>query len=209
VALNHVYRIRTRGRQRGQRVEFGIHVRNIVADHTPAELATDWLTNIMPLVTAATSASVNFEDLVVSDTAATGDEMFVQALTQPNPGSISGDSLPNQNAAVISFGTGQKGRRRHGRLYTFGLAEGGQTDGNLSGAQLTAITALGAGIVARYGSGGTSANWRFVIYSPPSPPFVAKPPPPTHTDTLITEVTTYKIDPVVRTQRRRSVGVGE
>ena len=209
MALNHVYRIQTRGRQRGQRVEFGLHLRNIVADRTPADLASDWLTNVMPLVTAATSATVNFEDLQVSDTSSTGDELYTQALTQPNPGSVSGDSLPNQNAGLISLGTGQKGRRKHGRLYTFGLVEAGQADGQLTGAQLTAITALGAGIVARYGAGGTSPNWRAVIYSPVSPP--PKPPkvPKLKTDEIVTDVTTYKIDPVVRTQRRRSIGVGE
>lgn len=209
MALNSVYRVRTRGTQRGQRVEFGVHIQNVTAAREPDDLAASWVATAMPLITAATSAAVNWDEVVVSDTSATGEESVELAITQPHPGTIAGDSLPNQNAMLVGLRTGTKGRRRRGRFYLPGVAESGQTDGVITGAQLTAVQALAQGIINAYGGGGTETNWRLVIYSPPSPPFVPKAAPPVHTDTLITPVTSHDIDEVIRTQRRRSIGVGE
>lgn len=208
MAINSVYRVRTRGTQRGQQVEFGVHIQNVLASREPSDLAASWVATAFPLVKAATSASVNWDEVVVSDTDKNGSESVELPLTQPNPGSIAGDALPNQNAMLVGLRTGVKGRRRRGRLYLPGVAEGGQTDGVLTGAQLTAVQAFAQGIVNAYGSGGTETNWRLVIYSPPTPAFKPKTPPPVHTDTIITPVTSQDIDEVIRTQRRRSIGVG-
>jgi hypothetical protein len=209
MALNSVYRVRTRGTLRGQRVEFGVHIQQVQPEGSPADLAASWVANIIPLVDAAISVEVNLTDVMVNDTAETGSEQYILNLTQPHPGLVTGDCLPGQNAAVVSLRTGQKGRRRRGRFYVFGISETAHSNGVISGPQLTAIQALGDGIVDRYNGGALEPNYRLVIYSPPTPPFVAKPPPPAHTDTLISPVLTYQVDPIVRTQRRRMIGVGQ
>jgi Rieske Fe-S protein len=185
-----------------------VHIQNVIAAREPSDLAASWVATALPLITAATSAAVNWEEVVVSDTSPTGSESVELPITQPHPGSIAGDSLPNQNAMLVGLRTGTKGRRQRGRLFLPGVAESGQTDGVLTGAQLAAVQAFAQGIVNAYGAGGTETNWRLVVYSPPTPPFKPKAPPPVHTDTLITPVTSQDIDEVIRTQRRRSIGVG-
>lgn len=208
MALNSVYRVRTRGTFRGQRVEFGVHVQNVTTARPPEDLAASWAATAVPLIKAAISSAVNLDEIVVSDTDRDGDESVELPLTQPNPGALAGDALPNQNAVVIGWRTGLKGRRRRGRMYLPGITESGNTDGVLVGSQLTAVQALAQGLVNAYGAGGTETSWRMVVYSPPTPPFKAPTPPPVHTDTLITPITTHDIDEVIRTQRRRSIGVG-
>jgi hypothetical protein len=211
MAIDHVYRLSTRGRLRGSRVQFGVHFHQPTSTGSPSELAADWLAHIFTLVTPATSAEVNWENIVVSDvtTDLPGDEQYELAIPQPSPGTVSGDCLPGQNSMLISFKTGAKGRRTRGRIFVPGVSEANTANGILTGAQLTALQALGQGIVDRYGPGGTQPNYRVVIHSPPTPPFKPKPAPPVHTDVLITPVRTATADEVVRTQRRRAIGVGE
>lgn len=207
--LNSVYRVRTRGRLRGQRVEFGVHIQWVSGSGGPDDLAGSWTATIMPLVLAATSTACNFDEVVVTDVSPDGDESFVMPLTQPNPGLLTGDALPGQNAMLVQLRTGQKGRRRHGRFFLPGLTEQYHTDGQVTGTQLTAVQALAAGILNTYGPTGVESSYRLVVYSPPSPEY--KPPkiPKVRTDTIITIVRTFLVDGYVRTQRRRSIGTGE
>lgn len=207
--IGSTYRVRTRGHLRGQRVEFGVHIRWATGSGGTEDLADSWVATIMPLIDAATSAEVNWEEVVVADTSDAGDESFVRALTQPHPGTLTGEALPGQNAAVVQLRTGVKGRRRHGRFYLPGLTETGTADGQVVGAQRTAIQALGAGILNAYGPTGTEPNYQLVIYSPPSPEYHPPKVPKVRTDTITTPVRTVVVDPYVRTQRRRSIGTGE
>lgn len=211
MAQNHVYRLRTRGSLRGSKMEFGVHLQQRTAVGSPSEMAADWRDSILPLVRAATSVEMNWEQIVVTDTAdvTVGDEMYELQIPQPADGSVAGDCLPGQNAVVVSLKTGSKGRRKRGRFFLPGISETGTANGRLTGAQLTAVTALGTAILDRYGPGGAQPNYGLVIYSPPTPPFKPKAPPPIHTDTLITPVRTVDTDEVIRTQRRRAIGVGD
>lgn len=206
--VGDVVRVRTRGTFLGSRVEFGVHIRYENTGSNAADLAGSWSATIMPLVLAATSAQVNWDEIQVADTSSTGLETFALPLTQPNPGALSGDVLPPANAALISWRTGEKGRRKHGRMYVPGVTETANTNGTLGGAQLTAVQALAAGILTAYGAGGTAPFYRFVIYSPPTILPKPKPPLPVHTDTIVTPVTTGLTDHIVRSQRHRAIGVG-
>ena len=208
MAINSIYRVRSRGTLRGSRVEFGVHIRQIAGLGGASALAANWVGQMGTLVTAATSAEVNWDAVVVQDTNEAGDETVELAFTQPFPGLITGDCLPGQNAVVVSLRTGIKGRRRHGRFYLPGISESNHSNGRVTGTQLTAITALADGMLGAYGPTGSQANYRLVVYSPPSPPFVPKPPPPSHTDTLVTPITNALVDQIVRSQRRRNIGVG-
>jgi hypothetical protein len=201
-------RVRTRGTLLGQKVEFGVHIRYQTAAANAEDLAASWTATIMPLVVAATSTDANWEQVVVSDTSSTGLESVVLPLTQPNPGTVIGDSLPPQDAAVISLRTGSKGGRKRGRFYLPGLTENYQQDGQMMGAQLTAIQALGNGIVEAYGAGGSETAYRLVVYSPEVLTFPEPKPKKPRPGRIITDVTSYVVSPVIRTQRRRSIGLG-
>jgi hypothetical protein len=205
------YKVRTRGTLRAQKVEFGVHLTQTGVTGSVQDIASSWVATIVPLALAAMSTEVNLDDVVVSDVktvAQGGVESFVLGITQPSPGTITGDALPGQNAAVISLRTGIKGGRRRGRFYVPGLSEANVAGGLISGGQLTAIQALAAGIINAYGPGGTNANYRLNVWSPEvltfKPPRTPKPRP----GVQLTPVTSFVVDNRVRTQRRRQLGVG-
>lgn len=207
-APDTVYRLRTRGTLFGQKVEFGVHFTRPAGTSPTSSLLAAWVASTMPLVVAATSSSVNWDDLLLSDVATTGADQVTQVLTQPNPGALTGDCLPGQNAVLVSFRTGQKGGRHRGRLFLPGIAESSTTNALLTGAQLTAVQALAAGLVTQYGPGGSIPVWRLCIYSPiditPPPPRKFKP----KADELVTPITVAQAVATIRTQRRRSIGTG-
>lgn len=198
-----VVRLRTIGSLLGQNVQFGLHFRYQTTGASASDLAASWEANIMDLVKAATSASCNYTTIMVADTDPNGAETAELTLTQPNPGGVAGDVLPPQCAAVISLRTGQKGRRRRGRFYVPGLVETYQQDGRLIGAQLTSLQALAQGIINFYGDTGSETDYRACVWSPQN--LEATPPRP---GDLATILRTAQVDTVVRTQRRRSLGVG-
>lgn len=208
MTIGHTYRVRTQGTMLNQKMEFGVHIRHKGPSGSLSDLAASWTATVLPLVKAATSASVNWDKVTLSDVSSTGDESVDFAFTQPAPGAIAGDALPPQNAMLVSLRTGTKGRRRHGRFYLPGISEGNQTNGVLSGSQLTALQALAVGLTNAYGPGGTESNYELVVYSPealtPPPPKEFKP----RAGTLITAVTLADPDDVIRTQRHRAFGVG-
>jgi hypothetical protein len=208
MAAGDIVKVRTRGRLLGSNVEFGVHIRYNTTSATAADLAASWAATVIPMVKAASVSDCNWDRLTVSDTDPNGAESYDLPLTQPNPGDILGDPLPPQDAAVISLRTGVKGGRRRGRFYFPGITETTNQDGRMQGTQLTAIQALANGLINAYGPSGTENDYRLVVYSPEvltfKPPRTPKPRP----GTIITNVTSYTVDPVIRTQRRRSIGVG-
>lgn len=208
MALDSVYRLRTIGTLRGQRVEFGVHLQQVSASGGPEDMLASWAATIMPLVVAATGAEVNWDGLIASDTSEAGDESVDLGLTQPNPGAITGDTMPGQNAVVIQLRTGTKGRRRRGRFFLPGLVETGHTNGRITGAQQTAIQGLAQGLINTYGPAGSETNYRLVVYSPEVLTFAPPKPKKPRPGTIITRITGTNIDEVVRTQRRRSIGTG-
>lgn len=211
MAAGDTYRVRTKGTLFGQSVEFGVHLQTPAAGTEADDIAASWSATIMPLVVAATSSSVNWNEITVSDVrsaAAGGLASVTLALTQPNPGAVTGDCLPGQNAIVVGLRSGLKARRGNGRFFVPGVSEANSANGVLTGTQLTAVQALAQGILNAYGPGGTEANMRLVIYSPEdltAPPVkVFKPRP----GVVITPVTSHDVDQVIKTQRRRAIGVG-
>jgi hypothetical protein len=208
VTINHTYRVRTQGTFLNQKVEWGVHMRHVGPGGDLTDFVNTWVTTIGPLLIAATSAAVNWDRLTVSDTDDNGDESIDFAFTQPYPGAITGEALPPQNTMLLSFKTGQKGRRRRGRAYIPGVSEANTSNGVLTGTQLTALEALGAGLTNTYSAGGTEPQYQLVVYSPEA--LEAPPPKPfkPRTGTLNTFITTAVADTVVRTQRHRAFGVG-
>lgn len=208
MAAGDVVKVRTRGHVLGQSCEFGVHIRYKTATADASDLAASWVATIMPLVIAATGIECNWEMITVADTSPTGSESVNLGLTQPNPGTVIGDALPPQNAIVVGLRTGVKGGRRRGRFYLPGVTENYQDDGRLMGAQLTAAQALAQGLINAYGPSGSEPDYELVVYSPEVLEFPPPKPKKPRPGRLISLVQTAQVDSVIRTQRRRSIGVG-
>lgn len=208
MTIGHTYRVRTQGTLLNQKVEWGVHMRHVGPGGDLADFAAAWTATIGPLLIAATSSAVNWDKLTVTDVDSNGDESFDLAFTQPYPGAVTGDVLPPQNSMLLSFKTGQKGRRRRGRAYIPGVSEANTANGQLTGTQLTALQALGAGLTNAFRAGGTEAQYQLEVYSPeqleapPVRPFKPR------EGTLHTFITSAEASPLVRTQRHRAFGVG-
>jgi hypothetical protein len=208
VTIGHTYRVRTQGSLMGQRVEWGVHMRHVGPGGDLTDFINSWAATIGPLLLACTSTATNWDRVTVVDVAEDGDESVTFGFTQPNPGQVTGECLPPQNSMLLSFKTGQKGRRKHGRAYIPGVSEANTSNGLLTGSQLTALQALGAGLTNAYKAGGTEPQYQLVVYSPeeldPPPPKPFKPRP----GILNTFITAAIGSDVVRTQRHRAFGVG-
>lgn len=208
MAQNTVYKVRTRGTIFAQSVEFGVHVQQVLTTGGPSDLAGSWVANVVPLVTAATVTHLNLTEIVVSDVSPGTDLTLHLPITQPAPGLIAGEALPMQCAAVVQLQTLQKGKRHRGRFFLPGIGEGGTSNYQLAGAQLTAIQNLASQLIAFYGPNGSQTSYRLCIFSPPNKPPKVHVPPPLYTNTLITPVNGTAVDVNVRSQRRREIGVG-
>lgn len=208
MALNSVYRVRTQAAYLNQRVEFGLHLQDSTGTGSPAHLAPVWRDAMITSLAAAVPADVSWDQITINDTNPNGEASYILALSPAVPGTLVGATLPPQNAAVISLLSGLKGKRRNGRFYLFGLVEEHQIWGTIQGGQLTLIQAVADQLLAVFGTSGSNGVYRAVIYSPPTRPYVPKPAPPVHTDTLITPIVSTRASNIVRTQRRRALGVG-
>lgn len=208
MTIGHTYRVRNQGSLMGQRVEWGVHLRHVGPGGDLTDFLNAWAATVGPLMLAATSTACNWDRVTVVDVAEDGDESVTFQFTQPNPGLVAGECLPPQNSMLLSFKTGQKGRRRHGRAYIPGVSEANTSNGLLTGAQLTALQALGTGMTNAFRAGGTEPQYQLVVYSPeeldPPKPKTFKP----REGTIITSITNIEASDVVRTQRHRAFGVG-
>lgn len=208
MAIGDTYRVRHRGRLRGARVETGYYLTAAQAPGDPTDAAGAAAAVVQPLLDAATSLEVNWDEILVSDVSSSGSEQVVSSLTQPHPGLVVGECLPNQSAVVMGLRTGVKGGRRRGRMYIPGISESNHSLGRVTGTQLTAIQALGAALISNYGPSGGDPDWRLQIYSPEgltAPPVKTFKPRP---GTIKTQVTSTDVDDLVASQRRRRPGTG-
>jgi len=206
-AIGDVVRLTVQGTMQGSTVMYGHHFRAKSVPGTFAGLATAYQTQIIPLLTAATSAEVTWLRITVAATKVGGDETLNFPLPAATIGLITGDALPGQNSMLVSVHTGTRGRRHRGRFYVPGVSETSSTGGRIIGAQLTALNALAEGLQSNF-TGSGNVNWELVVYSPVSPPYTPPPPPKLKADTLTTAVNDLVADSVIVTQRRRRLGVG-
>jgi len=111
--------------------------------------------------------------------------------------------LPPQSAAVISLKTGVKGATgvyaTAGRMYMPGIPQTGQISGFLQATFQTALSVFASLLFAAYVDDGTAYQWHVVSYTPGSVPRTVR---------AVNPVTSFSINNVVRSQRRREYGVG-
>lgn len=112
-----------------------------------------------------------------------------------------GDIVPLQNAPVLSWRTGQSGRRRRGRTYMPPIEETLQDAGNLNSTQIDRMEDFAAVATAIDTPDGD--EFEMVIYSPED--LTATPP---RVGTIITPVVAAIAQSVMGSQRRRRQGSG-
>lgn len=116
-----------------------------------------------------------------------------------------GEGLPPQSAMVVTLRTGIAGRSRRGRLYISGFTEASQADGTWSGALVTNYQNIVDDLVALYGSGGTSPDYEWGVWSRT---LGGEDPGPYNLVNGWRAITAGVVRTVVHTQRRRVAGVG-
>lgn len=208
VISGEVVRLTVRGTYQGSTVMYGHHLRAKSTTGTFQTLAASYESQIIPLLTAATSAEVTWLEITVASTREGGDETHKRPLPAATIGALTGDGLPGQNSMLVSVHTGVRGRRTRGRFYIPGISETSQTGGRVIAPQLTALNELAEGIQTNF-TGSGNANWALTVYSPKSPEPKVKPPPKLKDDTIDTLATDLIADSLVVTQRRRRLGVGQ
>lgn len=92
-------------------------------------------------------------------------EVFIETRIANGTGAQTDDSLPSFCAGLLSLRTGRGGRRRIGRLYLPGVAEGLSSNSRLEGSYLTALSDIGAALSSRYGVNGTYPYCRYGVFS--------------------------------------------
>jgi hypothetical protein len=112
--------------------------------------------------------------------------------------------LPPQSAGVISVNTAVKpitgAFAAQGRIYMPGTPADGQISGFLQSAFQGVLSAFASKIFDVFVTDGTAYQWNIVSYTPGSKPRTVR---------AFNPVTSFSINNVVRSQRRREVGVGE
>lgn len=166
-----------------------------------ATILSDWKT---AWETAWTTATTGLGTLAATDTAFTGvtaatlvgipyRETTKSAMDVSHVGTGTGDSLPAQNAILVSRRTAEVGARNRGRTYLFAPCEGVQADGVMTSTVAGHVTTSVGGVrTAMTGAGHTP-----VIYNVKTS--TADPVVQTN-KTITSEVT----DEVLRVQRRRA-----
>lgn len=112
-----------------------------------------------------------------------------------------GEPLPPQSAGVLTWSTGLIGRRYRGRNYLWYTNETDQSQGTwTSGYQTVMADFADAAMLIPAAPG--YASFDLMVYSKPNPDLT----PPW--GGAITPVTSYRVNNLVCTQRRRKAGVG-
>lgn len=197
MAINDIYRLSVEGISVAGTELVNVHYYRQVGSpggDDGMQLALDWYSTVGAAYMAACSAGVAMVGFKARNL--TQPQFGVDyALPAPLNGSITGDSLPPQDTAVIRWTTGLIGKRRRGRTYMWPTGESQQSAGQLIPAHLTLLSVIATVLPNPAGVG----SWQKVIYSPPTP---------TDATTIVTDVTGGNADVYIRGQRRRQVGVG-
>lgn len=188
----------------GQELVCTFHYRQLTAEsgvNGAEDLVNAWYGNMASLW-ADTFASSNIFTLLEARGITDPTEGFDLPVSPAVAGTrSSGEPLPPQSAAVITWSTGLIGRRYRGRNYLWYTMETDQSQGTWTAGYQTAMDDFAAANL--YIAGAPSwASFDLMVYSKPNPDLD----PPW--GGAITPVTSYIIRTTVNTQRRRKIGVG-
>jgi len=229
VSIDDVYKVTVNATGQSSVYQNTFHVR-MKAEPPPdvtnfATLVTDWITcfkagQIITYLYSDWQAVQQWGSGMTIDTpkcVRLGGLSFGQVLTA-QAGTNGADGLPPQAALVITWLTGNTGRRKRGRAYLGGQSEGNQVEGNwLAAYQTSQGTALTTFLNKYKVSTGTDPTFTLGVWSertasgcipatPPAKGHVNVDTP--HPELAFTPVSSAVMRPIVYSQRRRTRGVG-
>lgn len=102
-----------------------VNINQVLLEDLGAAVKAWWIANIKPLTHPAQA----LEEVIVTDWSAENSIQHVEILSTPSVGTATGEDLPSNVAAVVTFYTGFIGRSNRGRVYNCGLT-GSQIAGN-------------------------------------------------------------------------------
>lgn len=205
MALNDIFKLRLHCRIHGAEV---INVMHFVDDLGVAidgaqELANDFRTNMAATLLARASTDTFFEYVEAIKIVPYGDAPRLSVWPTTTNGGVSGTTPSATLCEVITISSAQIGRRKRGRIYMAGLAPTAMASGQLAPAQTTRTQSFATALASRFMAVGTGSQFKLGIWSKLN----AGPEPPWPTSAF-TRASALTVRTIVRTQRRRQVGVG-
>ncbi len=194
------------------------------ANASAGSLADDWIANLKTLWLACHTNDYTLEKVTTQVLERPG--LFEHKLTQQerplaaaNVGSIPRPADDMSTSVVLKWRTPIAGKSHRGRTFIGPIDHDSSNLGLVQDPELSAVPAYGAAMITRYTGVGTSAaRWPMTIYSKPfntgSYQYVRRiggtltvisPPDYAGNSTFITA---QAMDPILRVQRRRELGVG-
>lgn len=119
----------------------------------------------------------------------------------PEAGTFAGESLPLQDAVVVTWRTALAGRSYRGRSYISSLAESQQNAGTIAAAMITNYQSFCSAMYGGFVTNAAANNARLVVISR----YLNKIERP---NPIGTAVFSYAVRPTVYSQRRRQLGAG-
>lgn len=175
----------------------GFEARNVAA--TFDGLAASFEANDLPGLIAQMANVYSCNLLVVEDVKPGTAASTLHGVSPAVAGTNTAQSLPPQDALVISWRTALKGRSFRGRTYVPGLTEVNQDAGIWGSATTAAYDTWADAFLARYSASDPASHWRFGVVSEVTGGLKRVTP-------IITPVSNFGVDAEVFTQRRRGRG---
>lgn len=164
----------------------------------------EWRINVWPNIKVMLSSQVQLIG-VVAQTVFPNNAAIVPQFFTTDFGSVAGDALPSNTAAVLSLYSQYPGRSTHGRLTWAGVPESSTTLSRLNATGLFALKNLGDTLIGRYGQAGSSIHFWFGVFSRKYGTHISPGPPPftVYDPQFHYPFARYRANDVIGTQRHR------
>lgn len=208
MAYNDIFRLRVYQREHGSQVVNVLHfLEDLAAVGGGAQgLANDFVTNMRATLIARSSPDLIFETVEVQSIVPFSGAAAVAAFPAATIGTRTGGTASATLAEVITIYSSRAGRRGRGRIYLAGVhssGSGSPTGGIHSTTQTTTTTAFANAVSTRYIFAPGLGAYCLGVWSRASGPTF----PPWNTSQFV-RATGLTVRTIMRTQRRRQVGVG-
>lgn len=205
--FNDIYRLRVYQRLHGSQVVNVYHF--VQEDPTPAtgalELASDWVTNMRATSIARASNELLFEYVEVQSLVPFSGGPVTVNFPASTIGTVVAPCHSATLCEVITMYSSRAGRRGRGRMYLAGAPTQSTSisAGTWLSAQTTRTQTFATAVATRYMVVGHPSGFSLGVWSR----VLAGPDPPFSSDGFV-RASALTVRTIVRTQRRRQVGVG-
>jgi len=213
LSLPGVYKLAIQGRCAGQQIVTVHHVRKAVgAVNVGADLAaivTTWTINNGPLAAylGCHNADYTLENVTAYEMTV-GGQQYSQTFNN-SPGTLFGSTGSLTAACVITWKTPYGGRARRGRTFIGPLSSIHVQSGIVQIAAVNAISVYAGELLAQFSSASASYAFQLVVASDPGRKLTNKPKlPDIYPNPSTTDIVTFLVRNIARSQRRREIGVG-